>query len=274
MSGGFPLDLDVCNGSDAGFVLASANGTPITWTAANTKGAWVQLVAATPADTSFVLIEGNLDVRGAAIVTQAAFDIGIGAGGSEVVLAPNLYLSNPFTQSTDCCIAIPLQIPAGTRIAARAQGDSTTVFTITTKLSLYDGALTQGEGAAGVDAINLVATTTTPTAVIPGNGAFGSWIQVTAATSRDYMGVFAQYNAPAHAFYGLQFGIGAGGSEKPITGTRTALFSATNFSMGGQDVPFIPVRIPAGSRVAARAAFVTNGSGLTNLGVSLYGVHQ
>ncbi len=273
MSGGFPIGISVCRGNDAGINLAASTGTSIPWTLVNTKGAWTQLVAATPSDTSFVVIEATFDTVNNAIVPQIAFDIGIGAGGSEVAIAPNLYIAPPFEASCDFAVAIPLQINAGTRIAARAQSDGVTITSVKVKVSLYDASYI-GVDAAGVDALNITLASTSPPNIPPSASAntWGAWTQIIAATARDYMGLFASYNAPARGAFVLQIGVGAGGQEQAIIPSHIAQFTNVQLSFGGQVIPFIPIEVPAGTRIAARCQ--TSGAASSGPNLSVHGVYQ
>jgi len=110
-----------------GAVTADSGGTSIDpGGTAHTKGAYVELTAATSADMrELILALGNAGIsRGYA--ADWLLDIGIGAAGSEQVLLPDLPLC---TGSGTISMGIlpqtigplPCNIPAGTRIAARAQ---------------------------------------------------------------------------------------------------------------------------------------------------------
>lgn len=94
---------------------------------AHTKTAWTQIIAATaePFEAFLVGMQGNADLSfgaGAALV-----DIGYGAAGSEVVLAPDLPLNMTSTEiiTGQSPNLIPARLPAGTRLAARWQCAST-----------------------------------------------------------------------------------------------------------------------------------------------------
>lgn len=111
-----------------GAVTASSRGTTIDPGAvANTKGAWVELIAATamPYRWATVCIT---HVGGLAAVARWAVDIGVGGAGSEVVLLPDVFLSAGATADSNPAsgLSIPLIVPVGTRLAARAQSNNTT----------------------------------------------------------------------------------------------------------------------------------------------------
>jgi hypothetical protein len=86
---------------------------------ANTKGAWVQMIAAT-GKAVLGLVVG---VAMAGFGTTGTFDVGLGASGSEVATFKDLPL-NAGSVSTACTINFSCSIPIGTRISIRA-ADST-----------------------------------------------------------------------------------------------------------------------------------------------------
>lgn len=94
---------------------------------ANTKGSWAQISASlTRPIKALILCVGN---QANAVQTshQALVDLGIGAGGSEVVVADNLLFQASVTDDLlrPGWIELALSIKSGTRLAARAQVDIT-----------------------------------------------------------------------------------------------------------------------------------------------------
>ncbi len=101
-----------------GAVEASTTGTSLTSGAANTKGAWVELAAAT-ARRYFWLNLAILDWNNE---SPKLIDLGIGAAGSETVLMPNLFCQASATGGgSQQIVSLPVNIPAGSRLAARFQ---------------------------------------------------------------------------------------------------------------------------------------------------------
>jgi hypothetical protein len=109
--------------------------------AANTKSAWVQLVASSGFHSAAVMaaIGYNGDVARTA-ASRTALDIGIGASSSEHVLLPDLLLGwgptldGPFVANIPL---LPLYIPSGTRVVARAQCTDTAAGDRTIDLALW-----------------------------------------------------------------------------------------------------------------------------------------
>jgi hypothetical protein len=120
LDGGF-TQIEGASGLDSiGYDATNIQGTPVTPGAtASTKGSYSQLVASTTRDyIGFVLVIDNQNNTGGGGVY--AWDIAIGAGGSEQIIVPNFFMlisgisnvpSGPFW----------INIPAGTRISARNQ---------------------------------------------------------------------------------------------------------------------------------------------------------
>jgi len=276
MPGGLPLGLDVCNGNSTG--TSSSLGTAVTCAgSANTKGSWAQLVASTPNDTVFVdvVIYFNASAFSAA-GQQLAVDIGVGAGGSEVVIANNLMNVPGYTLKTGVHYAFPLAIPAGTRIAARAQA-SVASAVANVSINLFDGSFTQMEGIAAVDSIGFQAGTTRGVTLTPNASAntMGSYAQLVASSSVDYMGIMAAFDYQGGAFatqnWLVDIAIGAGGSEVVVVPQLFTGGGGAN-AFGCPVMPFIPLSIPAGTRIAARCQ--SSAASGAAIGATLFGVYQ
>lgn len=110
-------------GSTAGTVVTPATAA---------KGAWAQAIAALANDTYGLIVTIHNSATSAAN-RHYAVDIGIGASGSEIVLIPNLIGSSAAAYGTvggGHHYYFPVFIPAGTRVAVRAQGSVTTTFNV------------------------------------------------------------------------------------------------------------------------------------------------
>jgi hypothetical protein len=119
-----------------GFVSGTSRGTEIDpGSTANTKGAWVELVASTGKDIrAFAIMIGDQGLNRGSVSADWLIDIGIGAAGDEQVLIPNWWAKHNYAGG-----AVPLEpansewfwqpIPAGSRVSARAQSSWTTAST-------------------------------------------------------------------------------------------------------------------------------------------------
>lgn len=125
------------------FTPASSRGVAVDpGGTANTKGAWAQLTASSPADIAamFGLVGYNADTARAS-TARALIDIGVGAAASEFVLYPNAALGWGATRDGPSnCPRIPIfgcNVAAGSRIAARAACSINTAGDRTVDLALY-----------------------------------------------------------------------------------------------------------------------------------------
>lgn len=247
-------------------VAPNAGGT------ANTKGAWSQIVASTAADCSIVCVQ-TFGLKSTTTVNGISVDIGVGAAGSEKVLIPDLLhwynaVVNNFIVVNS--VVFPLNIPSGTRIAARAQADlATPGTTLQCNVILFDPGFGVPEGCAGVDAIGFVAATTTGTAVTPGaSGAKGSYAQLVASTARDYCGFFlSEFQGVNAGYRTLDIAIGAAASEQIII---PDIFSFNPWFTSF--LPYYPVPVPSGVRLSMRVSDTKPDT--SNGLVVIYGVYQ
>ncbi len=281
MPGGFPLGLEICNGISVGSTLTTTLPTLTNTTVINTKGAYTQLVGSTASDACFIIV----DIFGwAATATSGSVDIAVGAAGSEQVIIADLVISNSFlSQASHYCF--PVNIPAGTRLSARSQVNQTATNGIYVSVVLFDGAFTNNEGYAGVDGIGFVSGTSAGTSIDPGATANtkSAYVQLTASTARDYMGFAINTDIAGDtvssvfpAWY-LDISIGAAASEKDIVPNLYILgISAGASNVCAQDGPtaVIPIPIPSGTRISARAQCISNNASARKIGVVVYGVYQ
>ena len=275
MPGGFPIGAGLSAGASIvpgissgldGIVLTASGST-------NTKGSYTQLIAATTSDACAAVVTLNLILEAAA---TSSVDIAVGASGSEHIIIPDLIcpLGGDTILNTSS-IMLPVNIPAGSRIAARTQC-STASKTVGISMQLFDGAIYGHEGAGGVDAIGFSSAATVGTAVVAGSQAKSAYVQLTAATARDYRGIFIATDAQSsnsngtsrRTFYDIA--IGASGSEQII------IPDWSNMTWAGLCVgyfsPFFEIEIPAGTRIAVAAGDTQSGTATT--GVTVYGVYQ
>jgi hypothetical protein len=105
------------NTSDSGGVQLTA-GT-------SSEGSWAEIIASTARDYKGIMLRGSSQsslIAGANLLV----DVGIGAGGAEVAIISNLQFRTLYGVTSTGYI--PIHIPAGVRLAVRAQGDAARVF--------------------------------------------------------------------------------------------------------------------------------------------------
>jgi len=166
---------------------ATRKGTTITAGAtAHTKGAWVQLLAATDEDTYGITVRVR-DVHTAATVTSYLLDIGSGPAASEVVVIEDLDCDAAPAGSEVSARSyfFPGFIPKGERVAARAQS------LIVSDVSTVGIWLHQAAEGWGMEVPSLwerlgAVTASHGVSVTPALNAFGSWTAILDPITKPY----------------------------------------------------------------------------------------
>lgn len=236
--------------ASTGYATVAASATP------HTKGAWVQVTAATGGPIEQLALHVRDVLAANSGDTSTLVDIGVGASGSEVVVAPNLLLGHNFGNPT---ITLPLRIPAGVRVALRMQS------AVASKSALITVVLSESQSWLDVAPFASVATTygadtaTSNGTLIPTPGSVnskGAWVEITASTTRPARFLLPMFaNAPADTAVTtinnlVDIGIGAAGSEQVIV--PNLFVHQTTAEAVVQPYVAVPVNIPAGTRLSMR----------------------
>ena len=276
MSGGWPIDLEAPNFFSQGDnYVSNAGGTQVT--AGNgAYGTMTQIVAATPYDASWMIVTWGGLANNTYAQYQAICNIAIGPSGSEKIIARDLMAQVYKSTGGNQLIwnySFPINIPKGTRLSAQVcEGGGSDQFGV--QFNLGDGAFTQTDGCGGVDSMGINIPSSKGTAISSGTQVMGSWVQMIAATARDYIGLMIGVDTQNGSIWGDSYwydiGIGPSGSEQVII---------PKFATGGNPVgympgssAFMPVQVPAGSRLAARCMNYNGNS--TGSSISLYGIYR
>ena len=241
----------------------------------NTKGAYVQMTAACPADICALTVGIFFNPQTAA-ETLVSMDIAVGGAGSEAIVIPDIVVDASAQFGLTLFNTIfPIQIPKGTRIAARSQANaaSATNYILLTANS-FDGGFAY-EGYARYDSIGVSGTPILGTNVTPSATANtkGSYAQLIASTARDYSGFVLSVDTRGIAganTYAVDVAVGGAGSEVVVMTNHSVNTGTTGAK--AQNTPFIGVPIPAGTRVSARCASNV-GSDTHTIGAALYGAY-
>ena len=239
----------------AGENAAASTGTSLTCGVANTKGAWVELEAATEQDASWALVR---IVDPSAGTHDYLVDIGIGAAAAETVVIPNVLLCYRSGGAEAHAFLVPVAIPAGSRVAARAQSSAVSP-TLKVEVMLFGGGFKQSSAPALVTVYGVDLTDSGGTPIDPGGVAHtkGAYSEIAAATAQDanwlVLGVGNQRNAGRTlAHWLVDIAVGAAGSERIIVPDLLIQAGTTTPLIGPTTIP-LPVFVPAGSRLAVRA---------------------
>ncbi len=273
MSGGWPSSPEF--GNSLGVSISTASSRygllTVTTTASYIKNAYTQLTAATSSDIHW--LEVDMRISGQPIFTNYYADIAVGAGGSEQVIINNLAIGvGSGAAAAGARTGFPVNIPSGSRVAATFAYTSSTTTTTNAGFVLgfqgYEGGMTMGEGFSLVDSINSNNGLGTNVATGGVNNTKGTYVQLTAATTRDYAG-FLVGGVPGGGLFGflVDVAVGAGGVEKNILSNYTFPENSGN-AMGCQLSGAMMVPIPSGTRISARA----QGSNVSTVNVTVYGI--
>lgn len=280
MAGGVSLGQQSANVQDVGSNLVAtgplnvmSGGAPFT------KGAWVELTSSAPNDTSWVMIQCDAND---ALGTSFAYDIGVGASGSEVSVIQNLVSNQDIGNETT--VMFPFAIRKGTRVASRCSCEGTSQNGSIKLTCFENSALSSGSGSA-VDTYGFNAATNLGVTVDPGGVANtkGAYAQITPSTTNDLAGFFLSLDSQGlssgtannvHILFDIA--LGGAGSEKVII-PNIALFQfvgSTGVWRLPEATPYFPVPVKAGTRIAARAQSRATISPDRTFGITLYGVRS
>ena len=257
----------------AGMTFTSSQGTGLTASAsANVKGAWAQLIAATPIDAHSITV----------IIAQSTgdqmIDIAIGPAGQEHIIVPNLMTGSITNQSGRAVYYLPIQIPKNSRLAGRNQS-TTGGVTATVLVMLFS----HGPGAPPpMHQLTDYGTNTADsggTGIDPGTSlnTKNAWSQLVAATARPIralmIGIGNQANtAMTTATWLCDVGIGPGGQEYVIIPDILLSANTTGDAIQPWTLGPFPVSIPPGSRIAAHAQCSISTAADRLFDIAVYGV--
>ena len=205
----------------------ATGGTAVT-PVVGSKGNWAVVFAALDNDT-FGLIVQVQNSRTSAANRTYVVDVGIGGAGSEQVIIPDVIGSNAVPNNGigggGLWYYFPIFIPAGTRIAVRAQGNVTTSCRVIVKAMQQPANPSMVKTCGHVEKIGL--TGITGTSVTSGTTSEGSWTLL-GTTSRDLwwwqLGVQVPVADTVHVL--------------AVSHWDVAVGNGTNFQMIMQDVIF------------------------------------
>ena len=224
---------------------------------ANTKGAWVELSAATTIDASAFTVMIPYIFEG----SDYLVDIGIGAAGSEQVIINNLSISVGYVNGNTPSFnpRIPIPIPSGTRVAVRTQATGTS-----SSRMIRCGILLESDNMPTGGTLTTIGASTADsggTQIDPGasDNSKGAWTQLIAATVLDIQEAFFTFGNIANTsrtdcFWLVDISIGGAGSEQVIIPNIAIAGNINTDSISPAHTPFYKLNIPAGTRIAVRAS--------------------
>lgn len=229
---------------------------------AQSKGSYTELVSSTAIDARWVTI-----AAWATSDYEFLWDLAIGGSGSEVIVAPDVYTSElaSYGQMFRSVIVFPLSLPAGTRIAVRAGVND--VATQTMGMWGWYGSCgpfaTQPQRSCkiaqlGVDTTNY--TVTKMLSVPNSSGGESSYVEMTSSAPFDIRGMWI-WSGEISSFsaFNLYLDVAVGGSGSEVNIMEDIFFrNNTTQNSNCPERIYIPVNIPAGTRIAVRGQQTTS----------------
>jgi len=252
------LDFNIKRQMERGYHVAMAP------TVANTKTGWYELHSSLPEDASY-FIWGNSYRQ----YYRYLVDIGIGAIGSEEVIAENIMCGqheNSYGYHVPEYFHIPIPVKAGTRISSRCQVSSVSASANMGSNLMWGvaGGFDDASKYVGISkciTLGAVTGSTNGTSVDPGGVAntYGSWVQFTSGLDYNLRGLsfrVGPYDTDigVSANWLMQIGIGGSGVEEPIVDYFYVRQAASSKRHAENNIiPMFPFQIPASTRIAVRA---------------------
>lgn len=244
---------------DAGQPSASTGITLDAHATPNTEAAsWTEIDAAVAVDCDLLLIV----VRFVGNNRDWLLDLAVGAASSEQAFLTDFPLSNA-ASSLVSHIALPVRIKAGERISARIRSTAASAQLI---LGLIYCDSNRSAALGRATTYGVATADSGGTEVDPGGTANtkGSWAEIASSTANPMKEMIVCFgsqagNTRATANWVVDIGLGAGGSEQLLV-PNLGLRAVTSGPQVPACTPPIPVNIPAGSRLVARAASNINTS--------------
>lgn len=234
---------------------------PTSSAVAHTKGSWADIVASTAFDADGIILS-SATLNGS---FGHMLDVAVGAGGSEVIILEN-WLHATATQ-LGSSIFLPIALPAGSQIRARVAYGGGSAFAIRCAVTLVRGGLLGPPAGGKVVTLGADTTDTGGKVIDPGGtiNTYGAWAEIVASTADDIVGLWPVIGnrgntAPVSVEMGsfrFDIGVGAAASEQLVAGP-IPFGSYTNALYSQPPALWLPVTIPAGSRISARGMSSTN----------------
>lgn len=251
-----------CDGASTAYGINLPSGTP---------GAWTVMFASTPfdADGMFLMYMGNGDTNSGG--NRGYIELGFGAAASEGIIL-NRTLTYAFNKghvwSDPACgsrMWVPIRIPVGTRVVARAKNTGTFSPNSILSLSLVQWDATRSPFLSCTRAQSYGVSTAVDAPIVdPGAvvNSKGGWTELAASLDFDtkYVGLAIGQNGSAQVgastqAWRLDIGAGGAGAEYPVISDITAVWGGawTDHHWIMPMWVVFPLSLPAGARVSARA---------------------
>lgn len=240
------------------------NFATVTGGAANTKGAWSELIASTTREASLLQVS-CYNTQVAATNTSMLLEIAIGAAGSEIVLIPEFQVGYLVANARSATTWLfPITVPQGVRLSARCQG-AIASDVVRVAVDLYGESELFGGGPTCGRCITMGANLTNSQGVTLTAGTAnvkGTWttIGTTTPINLNVLGLsIAAAGNTNTVSPNCLLDVGIGNTGNAVDSTLISNFpygfdANETFQTGWPMVQSFGVNIPSGTRVAARIA--------------------
>ncbi len=213
-----------------------------------TKGSYVELISSTLFASTWMSFQVYCDLTN----THSGFDLATGEAASEVIILDDQlyhFRNNSGGNGRGNTFSFPMTIPAGTRLSVRVQDGEAGAI-------LHQHTLTISNFTPPASVASTSDSSGKKTVVSGGLNAYGSWVELIAATTlqRGWM-VVSLFTPTSSAEGELDIGIGAAGLEVPLMNDLAFKKSASGGANQGVTFStyiYFPVTIASGTRIAAR----------------------
>lgn len=261
-----------------GFSVSTAMGVLVTCGAADTKGAWTEIVSASNNTENSDNVAVELFPQHSINEAHRNYlvDVALGEAGSEHVIIANLGLIGTQAigdEANGYIYNLPLKIPAGVRISVRGQSSlaSSSFHALIRRLvGGYPGfgkTITVGADTSDTSGVNATVTSA---------GSWQAWVEMTSSLSENIKGFvisrIKEDSSWTNGALAMQIGVGSAGNEVVIAGPYTMVTNGANETMTLPTTPFLPIPIASGERVSVRAAATDVAVTDFNFEYILYGV--
>lgn len=263
------INFEVCQVQAIGPSTATSQSVIFTTAGStNTKSSYAQITASTTTDIGWIFLTLRQSTQ-TDTFNSMCIDIAIGGAGSEIDVIQNLVLSWPNTLPGNGAITLPLTIPAGTRLSYRYQ---TNVVGSSFELAIY-GFTSNFQYVSSYESMGFDASNSRGTAVAApaASNTKGAYTQLSSSTPKDYVGLFLAVDTNGvnnQKSYMFDLAIGAAASEIDIISSFTIQPSQ---GMTGCWFGFVPMVIPASSRLSVRNQMTSFVNAFERLNVTAYG---
>ncbi len=258
---------------EGGADATDSGGVTITSSAStHTKGAYGQLIASTGFNAYGIYVMHSRVDAGEYLI-----DVAVGGAGSEQVKLPNL-MSNGTKTFMGSAFFFPVHIAAGSRVSARAQSNGSSK-TVDVTVLLVGTPFPNPSALGRVTAYGINTADTGAVGVDPGGTANtkGSYAEIDASIANSIRLIYIAFGVQNNgvrtsAFQLLDIAVGAAASEQIIIPDLFVLQNAGDDRLVPSPIGPLPVNIPAGTRVAARAQSSIIDASDRLFDVAIYGV--